>query len=195
MNTVLEMYVTLLPVIFAGVLNMVFVKSPLLNPLKTPMDNGLVLSDGRRLLGANKTWKGFWGMAVLGGLVMIVWGLLSGHGGVLYENNLLYKDHDNSVLFNALVGLALGLAYVVFELPNSFFKRRLDIGPGQTPAGVKGLPFWILDQVDSLFGCVLVVALLFPMSPLFYLAYVTLGGLTHIVINILLYSVKLKREI
>jgi len=32
---------------------------------------------------------------------------------------------------NALVGFALGFAYVLFELPNSFIKRRLDIAPGK----------------------------------------------------------------
>ena len=47
-----------------------------------------------------------------------------------------------------LLGGLLGIAYVVAELPNSAFKRRLGIAPGQLPARNR---FWfaLMDQADS----------------------------------------------
>jgi len=41
---------------------MIFCKSSLLEAAYRPMDAGLILKDGKRLFGANKTWKGFFGM-------------------------------------------------------------------------------------------------------------------------------------
>ena len=76
MRTVLALYITLMPIILAGVLNMIFCKSSLLQAAYRPMDGGLVLKDGKRLFGANKTWKGFIGMIVWGSLAQILWGVL-----------------------------------------------------------------------------------------------------------------------
>ena len=42
MRTVLALYITLMPVILAGVLNMIFCKSPLLEGAYQPMDAGLM---------------------------------------------------------------------------------------------------------------------------------------------------------
>lgn len=195
MQSILSMYVTLMPVIFAGILNMAFVKSPYFNSLNIPMDNKRTLWDGKRLFGDNKTWKGFWGMVFFGVIVTVLWGLLCSFSSSLQLHNLLYVNNANTILFNGAVGFLLGLAYVVFELPNSFIKRRINIAPGKTVNGGKGLFFLILDQTDSLFGCVLVIALLYPMTVAYYFVYVALGGLTHIILNLLLYTVKLKKNI
>ena len=64
MRSILALYVTLMPVILAGILNMIFCKSSLLEAVYRPMDAGLMLKDGKRLFGDNKTWKGFFGMIV-----------------------------------------------------------------------------------------------------------------------------------
>ena len=57
MDKLAEMYITLLPVILAGIMNMVWCKTSLLKALKKPMDMGKCLSDGKRIFGDNKTWK------------------------------------------------------------------------------------------------------------------------------------------
>ena len=49
----------------AGSTNMAFVKAPLLRGLSRPMDGGILLRDGKRLFGDNKTWKGFFGMIAI----------------------------------------------------------------------------------------------------------------------------------
>ena len=64
--TILEMYISMMPVILAGVLNMIWCKSDLARCLKIPMDRNIILRDGKRLFGDNKTWKGFFGMIVSG---------------------------------------------------------------------------------------------------------------------------------
>ena len=64
-NEIAVIYATLMSVILAGVLNMVFVKFRCCQKLNRPMDGGICLSDGKRLFGDNKTWKGFFGMILV----------------------------------------------------------------------------------------------------------------------------------
>jgi hypothetical protein len=92
------------------------------------------------------------------------------------------------------MGLLLGFAYAVFELPNSFIKRRVGITPGKTAEGFKKIIFIFIDQIDSILGCVLVVNMVYKMSVQFYFCYVLVGAVTHIVINVLLYLLKLRKN-
>ena len=91
-------------------------------------------------------------------------------------------------------GFLFGLAYAVFELPNSFIKRRLGIEPGKKRGKLSGAVNVFIDQADSVIGCVLVLSFLYSMSILFFIAYVLLGAATHIVINMLLYFLKLRKN-
>lgn len=195
MKAVIEMYVTMMPVIFGGIFNMVFVKMPVFNFIKTPLDNGLLLKDGRPLFGKNKTYKGFIGMVVLTMLCNMLWGSLCASFSFLEGYNLLYVFHNNTLWYNILLGALLGLVYVLSELPNSFLKRRLQIAPGQSKKGGLGFLLLCLDQVDSLLGCVLVIAFFYPMDIWYYLFFVILGGLTHFLINVSLYLTKLKNNV
>lgn len=188
-----KMYITLMPVILAGTLNMIFVKTKVYERIRTPMDGGLCLKDKKRLFGDNKTWAGFGGMILFGMVAQVIWG---GVCRLLPEGvNYIYQYHDNSVLFNLLVGGALGLAYVVFELPNSFVKRRIDIPDGKTVNGLKGVLFLVIDQVDSIFGVTLVTACLYPMPLWQYGLYILIGGGTHIAVNLILYATKIRRNL
>ena len=99
-----------------------------------------------------------------------------------------------SHFYNSIIGLLVGLAYVLFELPNSFIKRRLGIEPGKPAKGVKKVLFIFLDQADSMFGIVLVVACFYSMSVGFYFLYVVAGAVTHIVFNVLLYFARLRKN-
>ena len=88
----------------------------------------------------------------------------------------------------------MGLGYSLFELPNSFLKRRLDITPGKTLKGFWKVFFIFLDQADSVFGVALVVWIFYPLGILLYIAYVLVGALTHIILNMLLYFMKLRKN-
>ncbi|NLT53387.1 MAG: CDP-archaeol synthase [Actinomycetales bacterium] len=192
-ETLGRMYVSLLPVILAGILNMVWCSTGLAPALARPVDGGRVLGDGRRLFGGNKTWKGLVGMVVLGAAAAVLWGaVLAGHRAE--ELNLLYERHDNTVPYNALAGALLGLAYALAELPNSYLKRRLGVEPGRTADGGAKWLLVVLDQADSVIGCAVVLAVLCPVTPAFLVGLVVVGSATHLVLNLLLYAVRLRHN-
>ena len=187
------MYITLAPAILSGILNMIWCKTGLLKSLKKPMDMGRNFTDGRRIFGDNKTWKGFLGYLVFNTIFSVIWGLLCSTAGIDHLN-FFYVDHDNTLLFNIFTGFLIGCGYALFELPNSFLKRRLDITPGKTISGFWKFFFVFLDQADSVFGCALVVWLFYDLGIVLYLAYVLVGALTHIILNVLLYLAKLRKN-
>jgi CDP-diglyceride synthetase len=192
-NSVLQIYVSLAPVIIAGVLNMVWCSTSLAPGLNRPLDNHAVLRDGRRLFGDNKTWKGLLGMLVLGSLAFVLWSLVV-QGSSLDQWDLFHQRHAATLPFDALVGVLLGAAYALCELPNSFLKRRLDIAPGKESAGPQRWLLVVLDQIDSVVGCAVVVALLATVTPLFLLGLVVVGGITHILLNMALFAAGLRRN-
>ncbi len=194
MEKIISMYITLMPVIFAGIFTMIWCCLPILKKLKKPIDAGICLSDGERLFGDNKTWKGFVGYIFMNTLFSVLWGWGCNSVAYLSSHNFFYRSYENTLMYNLLVGVLLGLGYALFELPNSFFKRRLGIIPGKAPTGFKRVFFIFIDQADSLFGCVLVVCLFYKMSVGFYFTYVFVGALTHIILNMLLYFVHLRKN-
>lgn len=187
------MYITLLGTIVAGIINSIWCKTKYMKCLQVPMDAGKCLKDGKRLFGDNKTWKGFFGYIIFNIICMVLLGLLCDVSGI-EEYNMFYHGISNTIANNCLIGLLLGLAYAVFELPNSFMKRRLGIVPGKSMTGIKKVFFVFFDQADSIFGCVLVVCIYSSMSLGFYFVYVLVGAVTHIVINMLLYLFKLRKN-
>ena len=193
LEIILKMYTTLMPTIMAGIFNMIWCKMSFLKALSVPMDGGRKLADGKRIFGDNKTWKGFLGYIVLNLLMTCIWGWLCAMWNIeLY--NFFYINHENILANNILIGILMGLAYSLFELPNSFIKRRLDIVPGKTSSGTKKYFFIVLDQADSVIGCVLAISLFYNMNLLMILGYILLGTLTHIILNMLLYSMKLRKN-
>ena len=194
LEQIITMYLTLFPAIFAGIFNMVWCKSPYLQRWYQPIDRGKTLADGKRLFGDNKTWKGFFGMTVLGMLFSVIWGALSSVVPYMQAHNYFYVYHQNTFGFNVWIGLLLGLMYVLCELPNSFMKRRIDIAPGKEKQGAGKQFFVFLDQADSVIGMVFVVSWFYPLSFLTSVFYVMLGAGTHIVINIFLYKLKLRKN-
>ena len=140
----LYFYVTTLPVIAGGILNMFIVKSKYNNHL--PIDNYYICKDGKRLLGNNKTVFGFQSMIIMCMITSVLWGYVCKIDSVA-KYNLLYYNNQNMEIFNLEIGFLLGLMYMLFELPNSFIKRRLDIRDGKTDKGLKGIIFYIIDQI------------------------------------------------
>lgn len=187
------MYVTALPVIASGILNMIFTKTKLYKRHCSPIDRGKCLSDGKRIFGKNKTWIGFFSMIFFCILTQIIFGFILKQTG-LESHNELYAIYDNSFVYNLLIGFLFGLTYMLFELPNSFVKRRLNIEPGKTVFSPIGLIFFIADQIDSLIGVMAVIYFFSGISFLKYLGYIALGGITHIVINAVLFKIKIRRN-
>lgn len=189
----ITMYITLLSPIIAGIINSIWCKTKYMKLLQYPMDNGKNFIDGKRIFGDNKTWKGFMGYIVLNIVCMVIWGMVC-RGTNLEHYNMFYESTQNNLINNVLIGFWLGLAYAAFELPNSFIKRRLGIVPGKSISGFLKAFFVFFDQADSVFGCVLVVYIYANMSVGFYFIYVLVGAVTHILINMLLYCLKLRKN-
>jgi len=166
-----HIYFLLLPAILGGVLNMVFVKLPILKSWQTPIDCGKTLKDGRRIFGDNKTWKGFFGMIALTALTALLFWY-------------------NTFQYSYLLGAWLGLAYVLFELPNSFIKRRLNIQSGKNGGVVQTF----FDQADSAIGYALFMLFIFPLTFIEWISIVLVATVTHYVFNILLYYLKLRGQ-
>ncbi len=188
---ILSMLITMTPVIMAGVMNMLFCKTRLYKRLSFPIDGEIILWDKKRLFGENKTWGGFLGMIVSNAISQLLWGFVCLlFPGLCY----IYAFYPNTPLVNLIAGALIGFSYVLFELPNSFIKRRLDIPCGKTVKGVKGGIFFVIDQIDSLFGVGLVFALLYPMPLWQYFLYILMGAIIHIGVNLILYKTGIRRN-
>ena len=188
------MYLTMSPLIAGGVANMLFTKTRLYKKHKTPIDAGKTWKDGQRIFGDNKTWIGFVSMIMFCTIFQILCGLVCNWLSLNGMNDL-YRIHPNTVLFNALFGAGVGFVYMLCELPNSFLKRRIRIEPGRTGKGPAGILFFLIDQIDSLVGVMLILLLVADISVQKYVAYVLVGALTHIGINLLLFAVKVRKHI
>ena len=190
---IIKMYITLLVPIIAGIINSIFCKTKILNKLKIPMDFNKKFIDKKRIFGDNKTWKGFLGYIffniIVSSLFSFIWKIAK-----LEHLNFFYVNHANTIKYNLLIGFLLGFFYALFELPNSFIKRRLDIKEGKTTKGFKKIFFIILDQADSVFGVALVVWMFYPLGIKYYLLYIVIGIVTHLLINMLLYFLKLRKN-
>lgn len=183
----------ILPILLAGLCNMIFVKSPLLHRLKVPLDGKRHWRDGKRVFGENKTVKGFIGMIVFTSLWfgLFHW-LANSFEGANAWSLIPYRQ------FSAIAALGYGalwgLGYVLAELPNSFIKRRLDIAPGKNSQGAARPVFIFFDQADSVIGCLLAM-LVFYAPPWPMLAAIgAVAVAVHFAMNILLYALGLKQQ-
>ena len=190
----LHMCLTILPLTISGILNMVFTKTKLYQKHKSPIDRGRVLKDGKRIFGDNKTWIGFISMVLISTCVHAASGVVVNTLNISHCSDL-YGVYDNTILYNSFVGFMFGLIYMLSELPNSFIKRRLDIKAGKTDKGIKGLVFFIIDQIDSLIGVSLLIFLLSNITLWKSVGYVALGAITHITVNLVLYLLKVRKNL
>lgn len=188
------MYLTMLPLIFGGIANMIFTKTKIYKKYKYPIDCNKNAWDNKRIFGDNKTCIGFLSMILFCILFQVLIGFLCNSFSI-NQYNELYLVHKNTIFLNVLFGFLIGFIYMISELPNSFIKRRLDIEPGKTINGIKGIIFFIVDQIDSLIGVMFVLFLFSNFSILKYFGYVTLGAVTHIMINLVLYFTKVRKNI
>ena len=169
-----HIYVLILPIIMGGVCNMIFMKLPILQSWRFPMDARKTFR-GKRIFGDNKTWKGFMGMIVFTALSgMLFWSIFD----------------STKFLFSLLRGAWIGFAFVLFELPNSFIKRRLDISSGKNG----GLVQTFFDQCDSVIGICLLYPLVYPLTLKEALGIFVILTISHYLINILLFYLKLKNQ-
>jgi hypothetical protein len=112
------------------------------------------------------------------------------------------------------LGAVMGLGYALGELPNSFVKRRLGIAPGTrphavptgvsaagdreppggNPSGISGKICYIVDQVDSVIGVVVLLWWIYAPPAGVLLALLAAGSVVHVVFDQCLYLVGVKHR-
>jgi CDP-diglyceride synthetase len=194
MSRLPQLFFLIAILVCAGATNMAFVKAPLLERLERPMDGGVLLRDGKRMFGANKTWKGFIGMIVITAIWLAAAGWLAANFPDIRRLSLIPFEELTPPFNVWFFGAVWGLAYALAELPNSFLKRRIDIPPGENASGIKGFFFLALDQADSVIGCVLVLPLFSSITWQDAIVLVVLGSFAHYLTNLGLYVVHLKKQ-
>jgi len=173
--------------ILAGSAQTWWFKSPRSARFALPLDGGRTFR-GRRLFGANKTWKGF---VVMVPATMLAFAVLG--ASVSGLSNLGTGLWPLSPLQYALLGGCAALGFMLGELPNSFMKRQLGIAPGEAPSSAWGR--WLcfsMDRLDSILGALLVMSLLVPLGWQVWLLVLAVGPAVHWLFNVALYALGVK---
>jgi len=91
--------------------------------------------------------------------------------------------------------LLLGLGAVVGELPNSFLKRQLDIGPGSQRRSILGAVFVVFDQGDFVLGAWLLLAPVWVMPvPEGVVAFAVVVAV-HMLVNVIGYTIGARKTL
>ncbi|MEL6536954.1 MAG: CDP-archaeol synthase [Bacteroidota bacterium] len=160
----------MVPLIVTNVLHMVLVKSNGLSTLAVPIHH--------TWFGQNKTWRGILFVTITNALLSV----------------LCHFLWPTTSLAQALgLGALLGLTYMVFELPNSYLKRRLGIAPGQK-ARQYPILFMMLDKTDSTTGVTLVTSLVLSLSLSQGLLFFALAVALHVSFSLLLTALRIKKR-
>ena len=177
------------PVLIAGFGQVLVLKTGLLPGLAVPLDAG-VHWRGKPLLGPRKTWRGVIIMTTLSALVATTQAEAARRSGRLRSLSPFDYDRINA----GLLGVALGLGYCLAELPNSFVKRRLDIAPAGRANRFAWLQY-LVDQSDSVAGCLIALRLFYKPSRLETGAAFTTGLMLHVGVDQLMRSLGIKRAL
>ncbi|MFH1848905.1 MAG: CDP-2,3-bis-(O-geranylgeranyl)-sn-glycerol synthase [archaeon] len=145
--------------------------------LAVPVDFGLRFR-GKRLFGANKTWRGLFA-AVLWGIAAVYIQVVL-HEIAFFERISLFDYTQANII---LLGSLLGLGAILGDLAESFVKRRMGIESGK--------PWVPFDQLDFVIGALILASFVYlppiPViitiliaSPILHLAAVFVGYLLGI---------------
>jgi len=175
---VIEVLLFMLPTIVAANLNYVVLYFKLFPSLNKPISE--------RLFGSNKTWRGV--------VSFVFWGIVGGLFAYLVDH--YFFNIGVYTLSNfAWLGALQGLGWVVGELPNSYFKRRLGIQSGKSAdKGPKKSFFTIINQIDSPIVCGLVAYLCFNIMTVAQLFLCIISGsVLHFYGNLMLYKLGIRK--
>jgi CDP-diglyceride synthetase len=189
MEYIFQCLLIVLPVLLAGITFIICLKEDYFSWLKMPADFGMKFR-GKRLFGENKTLRGFIIMPLATWIAVIMIGYVMKFFD--FESDKALFDYSLSGSYKALV---YGLAYPLGELPNSFIKRQLDIGPGGRAHGnLTRMFFNLLDKIDSLLACGIVAFSLYGISASYIFGAILLGILFHCLTDFLMLKQGLKEE-
>ena len=171
----------------AGVCHSAWLAMPGSQRFAVPLDGGRTLG-GRRLLGDNKTLRGFMVMVPATG---IAFALLASLLDVLPTR--LNGLWPLSPVGYALLGGWAAVGFMAGELPNSFVKRQLDIPPGEAARGrFTGPLFFVVDRLDSILGLMLALMVAVPVPWRTWLFVALIGPALHGLFSVALFRLGVK---
>ena len=173
------------PVLAAGLIHVVVLKTGALRRLAVPLDGGRTLC-GRPLLGPGKTWRG---VVLMPAATALATAVTVGLGRRLPPDRAPFPGCRVNPW---LLGAVLGLGYCAGELPNSFAKRRLGIPPGGRGRRLRWLQY-VVDQTDSVAGCLVALRLVYRAGPADLALAAGMGAGAHIAVDRLMASIGLRR--
>ncbi len=174
--------------VLAGFVQTLWFRSRLSKRLMKPIDGGRTYR-GQRIFGDNKTWRGFVGMVPAVCVVFMALRLLVEQ----FSPEILSGMWPLSIWQYGLLGAWVGFGFMAGELPNSFFKRRLGVQPGDAPERPKARMIgFIVDRIDSITGALLALAFVVPVPLATFAAILLVGPLFHWAFSLLLFQLGVK---
>ncbi len=166
----------------AGVANMVAFlsgKVPYIKNFSKPVDFGLKIK-GKRLLGSNKTIRGFI-FGILGAIAVVYIQIILFNNLPILKNFLPIDYHSiNPIIFGGLSGFGA----LFGDSVKSFFKRQVGVPPGKS-----WVPF---DQIDYILGGILLTSFYIRLNLIEYIILFFVWFLIHPLTTLLGYIFKLK---
>lgn len=171
----------------AGIAQTAWFASPVSRAFARPLDGGRMLR-GRRLLGANKTMRGFVVMVPAAGAAFALLAAASGdpaRAGLWVLPTAGY----------ALLGAWAGFGFMAGELPNSFVKRQMNILPGDAPEGRLSTALqFMVDRLDSGIGMLAALSLVVPTPAMVWVYVLVIGPAIHWSFSLVLFRLGLKQR-
>lgn len=179
-----------MPLLGGAIANGLCIRFNWLTFLVHPLDFRLTYRK-RRLFGENKTLRGLiifsFGTALLFSLQAVVL-----HKVPDFRSLEILNYSQVSPPF---MGFLMGMAAMLSELPNSFFKRQLGISPGTAGSGIWLPIFYVVDQIDVLAGLWLVLSFVMPITLSHILISIVFIFITHQVITVIGYVLGMRHTL
>jgi hypothetical protein len=171
--------------VIAGMAQTAWFAAPMSRRFAWPVDGGATFR-GRRVFGENKTVRGFVVMVPAAALAFALVAALIGHPAAVGLWPLSIPEY-------ALLGACAGVGFMAGELPNSFVKRQLGVGPGDRARSplIAALQF-LIDRIDSGVGMLVAVSLAAPTPPMTWLLVLVIGPTFHWAFSVLMFYLGLK---
>jgi CDP-2,3-bis-(O-geranylgeranyl)-sn-glycerol synthase len=174
----------------AGIAQTLWLGSALSQGFAIPLDAGRTFR-GKRILGENKTARGF---VVMVPAAAAAFALLHRLLTTTDPAEVLGIWPLSSTSYLGLGALA-GLGFMLGEIPNSFLKRQLDIPPGEAPRGsLARAGCWLGDRLDSILGMLLAMSLAVPTPFMMWVFVLLIGPGVHWLFGGALYVLGGKRR-
>ncbi len=167
-----HIYFLIIPMVIGNVVHMIIVKKNLLSDLASPV--------AKDLFGLNKTYRGFIVLPILVGLSTLFSSYFMGPFG-------------SSLLEDSIIGIVLGIVFLLSELPNSFVKRKVGIASGERSLKYPAIQLFI-DRMDSVLGVLLCYYFIRFPSILDVLFLLLLSIVLSYSVAFVLYALKIKKS-